>query len=219
MANIAVICEGVSEFNIINHIVSRHNEEHFLNAIQPKINHDKETQADEGGWSRVLDHCTDEVIEKIFQLNDYLIIQIDTDSSHISPYSIEHYFSDGKAKSHKRLHAEIKARLMKDISHENRKKYLNRILFAICDNEIECWLLPIYYNDNKGCKTNNCIYLLNKELSKRKIPCIPDKQKNSPNARKAYRMILKNIRKKTDVERIASKSWGFSTFIKGLDTI
>lgn len=219
MANIAVICEGVSEFNIISHIVSRHNAEHFLNAVQPRINHATETQADDGGWARVLEHCNDEVIEKIFQLNDYLIIQIDTDSSHISPYCIEHRFADGTEKSRKRLHAEIKARLMRNLSRENRKKYLSRILFAICHNEIECWLLPIYYSDGRACKTNNCIYTLNQELSKHKIPCIPDKQKNSPVARRAYRDILKNIRKKSDVIRIASKSWGFFSFISGLEAI
>ena len=137
MANIAVICEGVSEFNIINHIVSRYLGDHSLNAVQPKINND--TQADEGGWSRVLDHCKDDDIEPIFQLNDYLIIQIDTDTSHISPYDIPHNFKDGSAKSPRRLHAEIKARLMRELSSDIRKKYIHRIIFAICHNEIECW--------------------------------------------------------------------------------
>lgn len=219
MANIAVICEGVSEYNIINHIVSRHNPEHYLNAIQPKINHIDETQVDEGGWSRVLDHCTDETIEEIFQLNDFLIIQIDSDSSYISPYNVEQRFNDGTIKSHKRLHAEIKARLMRNIDRNIRKKYLNRILFAICHNEIECWLLPIYYNDKRGCRNNNCIYLLNAELSRHDIPCIPDKNKNSPNAKKAYRSILKNIKKKADVIKIAGRSYGFLNFVKGLDSL
>lgn len=219
MANIAIICEGVSEFKIINHLVARYSGEHFLNAIQPKINDERDTQANDGGWSRVIEHCTDDVFENIFKLNDYLIIQIDTDSSHIQPYDIPHCFSNGVAKSDKRLHAEIKARLMREISHDVRKKYLSRILFAICHNEIECWLLPIFYNDNKRCKTNNCIYHLNEALSKRDIPRIPDKQKNSPNARKAYKKILSNIRKKSDVARIADSSRGFSNFIRGLEII
>ncbi len=219
MANIAVICEGVSEFNIINYIASRYKEGLFLNAVQPKINPAKGTQDDDGGWSRVLDHCTDKIINEIFQLNDYLIIQIDTDSSHISPYDVKQENKDGTKKTYKRLHAEIKARLMRDISHETRKKYLNRIIFAICHNEIECWLLPVYFTDNKACKTNNCIYLLNGELLKRDVPPIPDKKKNSPNAQKAYRQILKNIRKKSEVIRIAKYSHGFYNFILGLDTI
>lgn len=219
MANIAVICEGVSEFKIINHIVSRYIENCFLNAVQPKINPQKEIQEDDGGWSRVLEHCNDDVFENIFQLNDYLIIQVDTDSSHISPFDIKHNFSNGIAKSRQRLHAEIKIRLMKRVSRDVRKKYLNRILFAICHNEIECWLLPIYYNDKRKCKTNNCIFLINEVLSKHKISTIPDKHKNSPNAKKAYREILKNVRRKSDVIRIANESWGFLNFINGLDVI
>lgn len=217
MAKIAVICEGASEFNIINHIVSRHNSEHFLNAIQPRIAYG--TQANEGGWARVLEHCTDEVFEGIFQLNDYLIIQIDTDCAHIPPFGVEPRFADGTPKSHTRLHAEIKARLVRDISRENRKKYLNRILFAICHNEIECWLLPLYYSDKRGCRTNNCIHLLNDALAKRDLLCVPNEKKNSPQAIRAYKSILKNIRKKSDVIKIANKSWGFEKFVDGLNSL
>lgn len=217
MANIAVICEGVSEFNIINHIVSRYLGDHSLNAVQPKINND--TQAEEGGWSRVLDHCKDDDIEPIFQLNDYLIIQIDTDTSHISPYDIPHNFTNGSAKSVPRLHAEIKARLMRELSSEIRKKYIHRIIFAICHNEIECWLLPLFYTDNRACKTNNCIKVLNQELSRRNMDGIPDTNKNSSKARKAYKAILKNMKKRSVIEQMAEHNYGFKCFLAGLNTI
>lgn len=219
MANIAVICEGVSEFNIINHIVSRYNNEHFINAVQPRINHDRQAQADDGGWSRVLEHCTDEIINHIFQLNDYLIIQIDTDSSHIPPYNIEHNFQGGAAKSHKRLHAEIKARLVHNLSHETREKYLNRILFAICHNEIECWLLPIFYTDYRACKTNNCINVLNRALSRQNMDGIPYTNKNKPKAQKAYKAIFKHMKTKETIERMSTYSDGLKRFLEGLDSI
>ncbi|MBD5280553.1 MAG: hypothetical protein HDS35_08420 [Bacteroides sp.] len=219
MANIAVICEGVSEFNILNHIVSRYAGEHFLNAIQPRINYNKQTQSDDGGWSRVLDHCTNEVIEDIFKLNDYLIIQIDTDSSHISPFDIVHNFKDGTEKSHERLHAEIKARLVRDLSNEIRKRYLHRIFFAICHNEIECWLLPIYYTDKRACKTHNCIKVLNLELSRRNMAGIPDTNKNSSQARKAYNAIFKSMKKRAIIEQMATNSYGFKCFLLGLDSM
>lgn len=219
MTSIAVICEGVSEFNIINHIVSRYTGEHIINAVQPKINREKLTQTDNGGWSRVLDHCTDEVIDNIFQLNDYLIIQIDTDSSHISPYDVPSAFKDGTLKSHKRLHAEIKVRLIKNLSRDVKKKYLNRIFFAICHNEIECWLLPIYYSGSQACKTNNCIRTLNQELSRRNLNGIPETNKNCPQARKAYNAILKNMKKRDVIERMGSCSYGLDSFLRGLKTI
>lgn len=219
MANIAVICEGVSEFNVINHIVSRYAGDHFLNAIQPRVDLNRQTQADDGGWARVLEHCIDDIIEDIFRLNDYLIIQIDTDSSHISPYGISHFFKDGTVKSHERLHAEVKVRLVKALSHDIRKKYLNRIFFAICHNEIECWLLPLYYSDNRACKTNNCIKVLNQELSRRNLDGIPATDKNSPNARKAYKAIFKSMKKREAIERMSTYSYGLKCFLIGLDSI
>lgn len=219
MANIAVICEGASEFYIMNHIVSRYSGEHFLNVIQPRINPNNQTQADDGGWSRVLEHCTDEVIENIFQLNDYLIIQIDTDSSHIPPYGVPHNCNDGSQKTHKRLHAEIKARLVRYLSRDLRKKYLHRIFFAICHNEIECWLLPLYYSDNRACKTNNCIKVLNLELSRRNMDGIPNTNKNSSQARKAYKAIFKSMKNRKVIERMSDSSYGLKCFLEGLDSI
>lgn len=219
MANIAVICEGVSEFNILNHMVSRYSGGHFLNAIQPRIDDVSSVQSSEGGWSRVLAHCNDAVFEHIFQFNDYLIIQIDTDSSHISPYDVSAAYPDGRQKSRKRFHAEVKARLMRDVSREIRKRYLDKIIFAICNNEIECWLLPLYYTDSRRCHTHNCIYLLNLAMSKKGLSGIPDKLKNSPQARKAYRTILKNLKKPQDVVRIAENNPGLKAFLQGLDSI
>lgn len=220
MANIAVICEGVSEYKIIENIVSRYCEtQHILNPIQPKLNQEKSGQKENGGWSRVLSHCNDDNFNELFQFNDYLIIQIDTDSSHITPYSVEHTYPNGHEKSHKRLHAEIKSRLMRGISRELRAQYLPHIIFAICHNEIECWLLPIYYTDNKACKTNNCIKVLNQALSKRNLNGIPEVDKNSPQARKAYGSIFKNMKKRAEINRISSFSYGFQSFIKGLDSI
>lgn len=219
MANIAVICEGVSEFNILNHIVSRYTENNFLNPIQPKINSLKETQANDGGWSRVLDHCTDEDLEKIFMMNDYLIIQIDTDSSHIKPYDVPHCHKNGTAKSHRRLHAEIKVRLMKNLSYDIRRKYLHRIFFAVCHNEIECWLMPVFYTDSKACKTHNCIKVLNQALSRKNLKGIAETDKNSPHARDAYKSIFKLMKKREVIERMSDQSYGLKCLLDGLSTI
>ena len=219
MATIAIICEGVSEFNILEHIISKFcGTNHLLNPIQPRIT-GSHTQESDGGWAEVLSHCNDKVFNEIFQFNDYLVIQIDTDSSYIKPYSVSHHFITGIPKSDKRLHAEIKARLLSEISRPLRRKFLSKIIFAICHNEIECWLLPLFYYDNRACKTNNCIKILNKALSKKNMDGIPDKGKNSDQARKAYKDIFKLMKKKERIIEISTCSNGFNSFLKGLDTI
>ena len=101
---------------------------------------------------------------------------------------------DGKQKAVDVFYQEVKERLLKNISPEVQEKYEGRIIFAICINEIECWLLPLYYSDNNRCMTNNCIYTLNQALAKKNIGGIPGTDKNSPNARRVYNKILKNLK-------------------------
>ena len=216
MANIAIICEGISENKILQHMATRACGPHTFNAIQPKITQDTLKQDGFGGWKQVLDHCNEETFDAIFQFNDYLIIQIDTDASEIAPYNVAKNDNSGHAKSQYRLHCEIKHRLLKNVPRGCRKKYSSRIIFAICHNEIECWLLPLYHTGAAACKTTNCIYTLNRALSKKNLPGIPDKDKNCDMAQKAYRNILKQIRKPADVEHLAACRHGCAMFLEGL---
>ncbi|HQZ26395.1 MAG TPA: hypothetical protein PLD18_13940, partial [Flavobacterium sp.] len=41
----------------------------------------------------------------------------------------------------------------------------DKIIFAISVHSIECWLLPIYYTDNKKSKMVNCLGTLNSKLN------------------------------------------------------
>jgi hypothetical protein len=42
----------------------------------------------------------------------------------------------------------------------------DRIIFAISVDEIECWLLPIYYSDKIKESVNNCDYRLHQKVGK-----------------------------------------------------
>ena len=93
-------------------------------------------------------------------------------------------------------------------------------MFAICFNETECWLLPIFYESSspKECAaTNNCIFRLNKKLSKDGSG-IPDKDKNIPEAIKVYQRILKPLKRK-DIPRISTYNYGFKRFVEQMNII
>ena len=82
MVSIGLICEGVSEINVMTRIVSKYlGDEVFVNPIEPetKMENGALVQNGYGGWQQVLSHCNDETVERILEYNDYLIIQIDTD--------------------------------------------------------------------------------------------------------------------------------------------
>lgn len=218
MANIALICEGVSEHKVINHIVGRYCNGHTINPIQPKILNGKQNGF--GGWEQVLEHCNDKTFTEAFQYNDYLIVQIDTDASYQKSYGVPPTHPDGTPKSDARLHAEIKARLMRNIPGPMRAALSGKIIFAICKNEIECWLLPLFYSGKQACRTNNCIFHLTQALAKDNLPGIPKKDKNCDEAIKAYNTLLrKGFRRKADIAASASHSYGFSEFIAALDKI
>lgn len=222
MANIGLVCEGVSEINVMTRIISKYlGDEIFVNPIEPETKRENGVlvQNGYGGWQQVLSHCNDETVERILEYNDYLIIQIDTDASIQTGYDVKPHDNEGKQKTVEVFYQDVKERLLKDISPEIQEKYEGRIIFAICMNEIECWLLPLFYSDNNRCKMNNCIYTLNQALGKKNIGGIPDTDKNSPNARNVYNKILKNFKNKKTIHDCAQYHYDFNELIKQFDKL
>lgn len=219
MASIALICEGASEVKMLTYIVTRYlGDEIVVNAIQPALT-STGRQANEGGWLEVLNHCNDETINAIFATNDYLVIQIDTDACAQVNYDVTVYDESHRKVADDILYERVRSRLLKDLSAEIQTKYANRILFAICINETECWLLPLYYESDakKRCATTNCIYILNQRLQTEGMG-IPDKAKNTPEAIQVYNKVLKNLKKK-DIPRIAQYNYGFLKFVEQMDVV
>ncbi|MBR1932303.1 MAG: hypothetical protein IJ841_01280 [Prevotella sp.] len=222
MSSIALICEGVSEIKILSYIINRYmSDDVVVNAIQPSLKtaHGQEKQDEEGGWLQVLNHCTDEVVKDVMAANEYLVIQIDTDACIQTNYDVDIYDKDHKKVSDNILYERVCTRLKQNISEDTWSKYSDRILFAICFNETECWLLPLYYENDakKRCATSNSIYILNQKLQKDGFG-IPEKAKNSPEAVNVYQQILKKMKRK-DIPRIAQYNYGFQKFVEQLETI
>ena len=217
MASIALICEGASEVKMLTYIVTRYlGDEIVMNAIQPALT-STGRQANEGGWLEVLNHCNDETINAVFATNDYLVIQIDTDACAQVNYDVNVYDENNQKVADDILYERVRSRLLKDLSAGIQTKYAERILFAICINETECWLLPLYYENDakKRCATTNCIYILNQRLQTEGIG-VPDKAKNTPEAIQVYNKVLKNLKKK-DIPRIAQYNYGFLKFVEQMD--
>lgn len=222
MRTVGLICEGVSEINIMTRILSKYlNDEVIVNPIEPETKTENGflVQNGYGGWQQVLAHCNDETVEKILEFNDYLLIQIDTDASIQKGYDVAPQDESGKTKDVAVFYQDVKNRLLANIREEVQARYEGRILFAICMNELECWLLPLYYSNSNRCRTNNCLYALNQALVKKNIGGIPGKDKNSAYARNVYHKILKNFKNKKTILDCAQYHYGFMELAKQLDTI
>lgn len=222
MKTIALICEGVSETKILTYIINRYlGDGVVVNPIQPSLKtvHGQQKQASEGGWLQVLNHCSDDIVQDIMAANDYLVIQIDTDTCTQANYEVDIYDDNHQKVSDDILYERVCARIERDISTEVWNKYAGRILFAVCINETECWLLPLYYENDakKRCATTNCIFILNQKLQSEGFG-IPEDKKNTPEAIKVYQQILKRMKRK-DIPQIAQYNFGFQKFVEGLDVV
>lgn len=219
MVKIGLFCEGISESKILTHIIEKYlgSDNVVVNPLQPKQDDGK--QQGFGGWHEVLLRCNDDDVNDVFATNDFLVIQIDSDMSHPDGYKAITDEEKIQGIDDEIHYAKIVNRLESNLSLEVVEKYRGKIIFAICFNETECWLIPLYYENDpkKCCSTTNCIYILNQGLPD-KIGYIPDKDKNSPAAIATYRAILKNLKAK-NIPVVAQYNYGFQRFIEQLDVI
>lgn len=214
--DIALITEGVSEHIVIKHIIQRYLKEldPEVNQVQPLINKGKQSSI--GGWNEVLKYCQrEEELKTALEYNDYIVFQIDTDMSETSPYSVMqsingNYIGDDK------LWNDVKLRLETSISSSIDK---SRIIYAICIQTTECWLLPIFYSNSTRCDINNCLKSINRALSKNNEKGLSKGDKNNNDSRQAYQSILRMIKKEDDIKDCSQYNYGFKNFIDQLDNI
>ena len=210
----ALITEGASEHHIIKHILLHYmQEEPDINQIQPQLLNDK--QQNIGGWNEVLKYCErEEDLQAILKLNDYIVIQIDTDQCQVDPYSVSR-MDNGAVINTEQLWQRVYDRIMNAIPASIDK---TRVIVAICTETIECWLLPVCCNrDGDKAHTNQCLNHLNHELRRLRINPITDK--NSDRARNSYAVVLSKMRKTKDIEASAEFHYGFARFLSELDAI
>ena len=169
MPSFALITEGITDQIIIANILYGFFDDPDLdiNPLQPLLDEtDSNRTISPGNWHKVLQYCSSEIFRGAFQLNDYLIIQIDTDVSVL--YGVSERDQAGNELSVDDLIARVKLVLINRIGLDFYEKFKTRIIFAIAVHSIECWLLPLFYDDTRKSKIKNCLESLNRELVKQK---------------------------------------------------
>jgi hypothetical protein len=216
---IALATEGKSEHWIIKHLVEKFfkGTEIFFRQVQPQIIDN--TQESVGGWLEILKFCerTDDIKSALID-TDYLVIQIDTDESQNINFGVSHTNQSKIAKTYEELYEDVVEKIKSLINIKIFEEYSDKIVFAICIHTIECWLLPLYFTNNHRFDTHKCISTLNIELKKRNLSIVPSK-KQKEKRKIAYEAILRNWRRRQDIEKSAKHNFGFKKFVDSLDTI
>ncbi len=170
MISFGLITEGITDQFVIENILIGYfkgDDEIEFRELQPLRDETDENRAKNyGGWCKVIEYCSSSQFKEALLFNDYLIIQIDTDvSDKPDGYGISHY-ENGKELSPDKLIEKVMVKFIDLIGKQVYQKHETKIIFAISVHSIECWLLPLYYNDQKKSKVKSCLSTLNQALKK-----------------------------------------------------
>ncbi len=199
-----LICEGETDQTLIKNIIVgwTGNRNLLFPPLQP-------IEGEAGGWTKVFKYCESGDFKAALKANDFIIIQIDTDF--MSGDSVgKEYKIDLKDLNVKETVKAFREKIVELIGAEFYEEYSERIIFAIAVNEIECWLLPVYFSDKKAKKYVNCIDTLNQVLPQKEGFYIDAKENDY------YEKLARNFRKKKDIEKYAKRQESFDLFLKNL---
>jgi hypothetical protein len=151
----AGIAEGITDQKVINNILVGYFNDRDINVnwLQPaKIGKSE-------GHGEVTNYCRSRKFKAVFDLNEYVIVHIDTD---ISPkLGISHQDENGQPISPDLLIERVIAKFREDIGEDIYNQFANNIIFAIAVHSIECWLLPLHCKEAKS-ETVGCLSTLSK---------------------------------------------------------
>lgn len=205
--SIGIISEGVTDQIILEAILSTYlgNKDLPITRLQPKEN-------EAGNWHKVFEYCKSDDFKAAFSVLDWVIIQVDTDFMRRKEVP-EEYLIPIENLSTLQIIKAFQTSLIGLIGGDFYEQYAQQIIFAIAVDEIECWLLPIYYPNNKAKKTTNCLGTLNQILPQREGFTIEEKKVAY------YEKLAKNFKKRDRVVEYSAKNESFKHFLDQLSII
>jgi hypothetical protein len=160
----AGIAEGITDQKVIDNILVGYcnDQDININWLQPS------KVGKNGGHGEVTNYCRSRKFKAVFDLNEYVIIHIDTDIS--LRLGVPHNDENGQPFSSEHLIEEVIAKLREEIGEDIYSQYAEKIIFAIAVHTIECWLLPLHSKEAES-ETIDCLGTLSKvfpEMKKKK---------------------------------------------------
>lgn len=148
---IAFAGEGLTDFIVIkNLLIGFFNDKNLpITRLLPK-------QTEPVGWGNLLNYLTTPEFRGGVDYSDYTIVQIDTDKCEDWKEDIKHIGDDDSLLEE--FIDKVIATLIKRIGSDFYLANKNKLFFAICIHDVECWLmpfntsLPAHYSKIVGCQ-------------------------------------------------------------------
>lgn len=163
----AVISEGATDYEVIHSILAGFfaDDAIVVRQLQPNP-----ATPQHGNWAEVLKYCSSERFAGAFHDNDFVVIQIDTDVCERAPFNVPRSAPDGQLRSVSELIEAVRLRLIDSVGLALYQQRQHQILFAICVDAIECWLLPLHLSDERRAAASGCLETLKACLAARNKP-------------------------------------------------
>ena len=215
MDDFALVTEGPSDQAVLENILFGY----FKEQREPAVNRElPNPQDDKGGWTLLFQYLREKKFRDAFQLNRYLIIQVDTDVSEEPGFDVPHHDEHGPLTPDE-LVEKIIERLKEEIGEPYLTIYAGKFIFAIAMDEIECWVLPLWYEDAHAESITGCIAKLGhcaklkKELKEQRLRWIRPEEKKYT----SYAYASRGYRKPKPLAEIGRKNPSLALFLDQLD--
>lgn len=143
MASFALITEGITDQVVFETLLlACLGADTAVNPMQPlRDATDESRQTTHGGWERVLEWCNPVRFNEILSVNDFIVLQIDTDQGEHPNFGVP-LTENGQERTEVALIDDVMALIASKLG-ESWAQFAERILFAIAVHSTECWILPL----------------------------------------------------------------------------
>lgn len=183
MDDFALVTEGVTDHAILKNILFGY----FKEQRTPIINRDHpdpNSELHHGGWTLVFRYLREKKYRQALQHNRFVVVQIDTDVAEEIGFDVPKQNEDGPLPIGKLIENVIN-RLKQEIGEEDWSIYGESFIFAIGVEQLECWVLPLWFSDAKAAQVANCTDRLGgnpqlrDSLTRKGLPWIRAEEKDS----------------------------------------
>ena len=91
------------------------------------------------------------------------------------------------------------------------------MIFAVCVHSLECWLLPLFYTDNKRKKITGCIDAMNVALKRANAE--PLSNSIGEKSVRAFEFAARGYEKRKTLRQACTHSASLRIFVEALDTL
>ena len=206
MVAFALVTEGITDQAVLENILYGWFDDVEINPLNPlRDTTDAHRAASFSNWENVLEYCQQEEFKASLQFNEFVIVQIDTDTAEhpnfgvaINRLAIE-------------IIADVKQLIAQKIGNDFYQQYHAQILIAVAVHSTECWLLPLYLSGKMDEQVMNCYDRLSRALDK--------KGDDSSKSHLNYQPLSKDFRKRKTLLDAAKRNESLSDFVNQLQKL